>query len=122
MHNYLCWILQLMCLLLTPRIQVSVPSLFIVMIIHFSLFAVFDIFNWTLFWRDAPLFLGAMIVMIQQTFTYQENYLALQIYANVNDNITDKNLNAKKLIELTPIENPLRKKSIKIMLDAMQDV
>ena len=42
MHNYLCWVLQLMYLLLMPRIIPSIGAVLLVATFHFSLNSALD--------------------------------------------------------------------------------
>ena len=129
--NYLVWVLQLMCLLLTPRAIPSLVSILLIAMMHFSLMFSLDKFYWTLLWRDLPLFAGAIVVMIQQGYTYQENYLARQVYENSSDKVNDGGKDDYTLPSISnigaplEIQNPMKKKkrdSIKVMLDVMQDV
>ena len=97
MHNYLCWLLQLMCLLLVPRIISSIGAVLLVATFHFSINAGLDGLYPSSFFRDLPLFFGAIVVMVQQAYTYQENFLARQIDTNNKKFFTGM------------VENPLKK-------------
>ena len=97
MHNYLCWVLQLMCLVLTPRIIPSIGAILVVAAFHFSLNNSLDGLYPSNYFRDLPLFFGAIVVMVQQAYTYQENFLARQLQEK------------KKMFFENMVENPLQK-------------
>ena len=77
--NYVVWVLQIQCILMTSRRIPAFLGIFIVALIYWGMAFYYDSrFQIGMLFRDAPLFLGALIVKANMHNINMEHFIALK--------------------------------------------